>query len=643
VHLWLVLALALAAAEPTLSEAEQSIWTLEIRRSAPASFEAWTDHESPEIRGRTALALGRLQDPASLPWLEELVADPDPAVRAQAAFGLGLTPESAELLRARLLAERDDAVRARLVAALGLAADPADEVLFARALDAGPLEAAEAAEAAIALGRLGLAEPEHVFADTTLIALARQLRRLKPRARHAAAFALARIGTPRPPPEVRRTLQERATDDADPVVRAWSLRALSAAETGEEGMRLAALAARDEDVGVRAAAARYLGKLDVTPARSTLDELLADGDWGVRLETVRAIGAHEALDHDALLRPVLEGPDPELAAAALGVLLAVGVERSTRPWLSEDQPLELQAAAVASLDQPRQLARLAVHSEQALLRTTAAGTLMELEGALAYVDVLLESEDTKVVAVAASLLAEAVSPEPASIDRLAERLAETDDLDLLTEGFGALAVWHAAAQPLPEGLDQVVAGALTHPGASVRAAAAPLAEALELPPPPPMDPVATLPLLSDVQKARSARILTDVGELRVTLRPDLAPLTVWNFATLADEDYFDGLHFHRVVPDFVIQDGCPRGDGWGDPGHQIPDELSWLPYDEGTLGMALSGPDTGGSQWFITLSPQPHLEASYTVFGQISLDNGAAAQVRVGTVIEDVVIERVGW
>ena len=139
----------------------------------------------------------------------------------------------------------------------------------------------------------------------------------------------------------------------------------------------------------------------------------------------------------------------------------------------------------------------------------------------------------------------------------------------------------------------------------------------------------------------SARILTDAGELRVRLHPELAPMTVHNFATLAEQDYFDGLSFHRVVPDFVVQDGCPRGDGWGGPGYAIPDELSWLPYDEGVLGMALSGPDTGGSQWFLTLSPQPHLDGNYTVFGELDVGAGALRGIHQGTLIQDVIIERV--
>ncbi|MCP4804883.1 MAG: peptidylprolyl isomerase [Proteobacteria bacterium] len=140
---------------------------------------------------------------------------------------------------------------------------------------------------------------------------------------------------------------------------------------------------------------------------------------------------------------------------------------------------------------------------------------------------------------------------------------------------------------------------------------------------------------------RMARILTDQGELRVLLRPDVAPYTVHNFAKLAEDDFFDGGAFHRVVPDFVVQDGCPRGDGWGGPAWSIPDELSPLSYDEGVLGMALSGPDTGGSQWFLTLSPQPHLDAVYTVFGELTLGSGTMQSIQQGALIEDIVIERV--
>ena len=94
-------------------------------------------------------------------------------------------------------------------------------------------------------------------------------------------------------------------------------------------------------------------------------------------------------------------------------------------------------------------------------------------------------------------------------------------------------------------------------------------------------------------------------------------MTVDSFAALARKGFFDGTTIHRVVPDFVVQAGDPRGDGTGGPDYALRDELNPLPYVRGRVGMALSGPDTGGSQWFVTLSRQPHLDGAYTVFGEV--------------------------
>ncbi len=126
------------------------------------------------------------------------------------------------------------------------------------------------------------------------------------------------------------------------------------------------------------------------------------------------------------------------------------------------------------------------------------------------------------------------------------------------------------------------------------------------------------PRLVNPQVSTQLYIDTDRGTIQVELAVLDAPLTVENFVTLARKGFFNGLSIHRVVPDFVIQDGDPRGDGEGGPGYTIRDEINERPYLRGTVGMALDPwPDTGGSQWFITHSPQPHLDARYTVFGRV--------------------------
>ncbi len=108
------------------------------------------------------------------------------------------------------------------------------------------------------------------------------------------------------------------------------------------------------------------------------------------------------------------------------------------------------------------------------------------------------------------------------------------------------------------------------------------------------------------------------GEVRLEFFPEDAPRTVDNFIALARRGFYDGLTFHRVVPGFVVQGGCPEGTGRGGPGHTVPAEFNRRRHVRGTVAMARSQhPDSAGSQFYITYGPQPHLDGQYTVFGQV--------------------------
>jgi peptidyl-prolyl cis-trans isomerase B (cyclophilin B) len=124
--------------------------------------------------------------------------------------------------------------------------------------------------------------------------------------------------------------------------------------------------------------------------------------------------------------------------------------------------------------------------------------------------------------------------------------------------------------------------------------------------------------LSESTKNPIAVIHTKKGDINIELFADDSPMTVDNFIQLARSGFYNGLSFVRVVPNFVIQGGDPRGDQNGGPGYQIRDEINLRQYETGTVGMALSGKDTGGSQFFITHSPQPHLDGGYTIFGRVT-------------------------
>lgn len=126
----------------------------------------------------------------------------------------------------------------------------------------------------------------------------------------------------------------------------------------------------------------------------------------------------------------------------------------------------------------------------------------------------------------------------------------------------------------------------------------------------------------ELEKLQYALIRTEKGEIKIKLFPNDAPNTVANFAHLAQSGFYNGLIFHRVIPGFVAQGGCPEGSGRGGPGYKIACELDNNPHKhlKGTLSMAHAGRNTGGSQFFICFAPQPHLDGEHTVFGQIEDD-----------------------
>lgn len=129
---------------------------------------------------------------------------------------------------------------------------------------------------------------------------------------------------------------------------------------------------------------------------------------------------------------------------------------------------------------------------------------------------------------------------------------------------------------------------------------------------------------------KSAVIETVKGDIELILFEEDAPNTVANFEKLSNSGFYDGLTFHRVIPDFVIQGGCPVGDGTGGPGYTIKCEINPNRHVKGALSMAHAGRDTGGSQFFITLSPQPHLDGVHTVFGRVVRGMDVVESIEMG-------------
>ena len=137
---------------------------------------------------------------------------------------------------------------------------------------------------------------------------------------------------------------------------------------------------------------------------------------------------------------------------------------------------------------------------------------------------------------------------------------------------------------------------------------------------------------------KKAIIETEKGKIVLELFEEDAPNTVANFVKLANDGFYNGIKFHRVIPNFVIQGGCPRGDGTGGPGYTIKCEINSRKHKTGTLSMAHAGKDTGGSQFFITHSPQPHLDGVHTVFGQVTEGMDVVNSIKQGDVMKTIKI-----
>lgn len=129
------------------------------------------------------------------------------------------------------------------------------------------------------------------------------------------------------------------------------------------------------------------------------------------------------------------------------------------------------------------------------------------------------------------------------------------------------------------------------------------------------------------------------GKVVMELYPDTAPQHVASFIDLVEKNYYDGLNFHRVVPGFVAQGGCPKGTGTGGPGYAVKAEFNARPHLSGTLAMARSSdPDSAGSQFYICLAPQPSLDGNYTVFGQVTEGFELVQKIKVGDKMTKIIV-----
>jgi cyclophilin family peptidyl-prolyl cis-trans isomerase/HEAT repeat protein len=609
----------------------------------PAAFNRLVTSTSIWVRSRTMLAAGRIGDPAAVNLLVHGLGDPADSVITYAAFGLGELADSSAYATQALgrVAAGNGGGAAEAIAALGKIGAAGGRP-YVEAVLRSNKTGDSVREALLAIWRFprqpatsALVRPFTTSPD--------------PEIRWRAVYALTRGGPdPANVPAFRHWLH-----DADPLVRAVAARGLRAVTVDSAGERPASAAAliealADSIAHVRISAAQVLGQYRDPAHAEATSRLLADADLNVRIAAIQALGQ-------------MKGPT---AAAALQARVADTAERPT-----------LRGMAFTSLVSADQVAGLARASELArspdwLLRLYTARALANAKSTAAFdlVRTLARDSDVRVrgpaVAAAGSIAGDTLQSARAFfIEQLAatdpftraealgalQRLASPGDEVVVMEAFefalrdsvedaaiAAIGVLAKLAEQNPA-IQRSFAARFPLsriPFSSVRRLAIRELKIEEACCPLPARPevyervVRTLlaPALRGAPLPR-VRINTSAGSFELELLAADAPLTVDNFMTLVGKKYFDGGRWHRVVPNFVLQDGDPTGTGSGGPGYAIRDELNRVRYLRGTLGMALSGPDTGGSQFFVTHSPQPHLDGGYTVFGSVVSGMDVADQV----------------
>lgn len=661
---WLI-STAIAAVPP---QTEAMLVRLESLRADPEEFAPFVVDEDADTRARAATALGRLRDGRGIDSLNGLLADPNPDVRESAAHAMGQIPGTRRTLNERFAKESNTDVRVAILHAVGMQGNAWDIDMLLEVVEQ-PVTTQDAVDeigaAANALGQMAIRGINTVRINRVVLTLAQQAKAIDPTIRFNVAFALARIAPTKSPSNIESLLMHAAEHEHEAAIKALLIRAVANLPSSQT---ILIKSIKHPSPAVRIATARA----SVSTQWGGVTELLDDPSPSVSMAAIEAIGRIPSLNRIELLGPIvkrgmdLKGPqkdgqrihpDMARAIAALSALdipkawwetdtarytrVQAGLLPSLSMYMSEDRDPLMRAAATAIAADPENLYRLATADPSGLVRMAAAQRILSDRISYRRAVSLLNAQDPMVLAAVADWLRD--QPNPKSEAVLVSMAQRTDEPSLVYSSVMALAslTYRKPTRKRSSGAPvALLPSLLAHKDPSIRAAGLELAKASGTWPkffeysPDPID-------ITALSEIRSAVISTAHGEIMVTLHPEHAPLTVANFARLADAGFYDGLPFHRVIPDFVAQGGDPRGDGWGGPGHTVPDEISAIRYEEGTLGMAVNGQDTGGSQWFISLAPQPHLNDRYTAFGRVTSGLDTAKSLLPGDRIENVSIERI--
>jgi cyclophilin family peptidyl-prolyl cis-trans isomerase/HEAT repeat protein len=593
--------------------------------------------KEPLVRARCAEALGRIGDPAGVAYLARLIDDRSPLVVKTAVYSLGLVGGDDVLAPLkRCLGEKPAAVKPYVLEALGKAGTKKAVPIIAPWLR--NFDASIRAQAALSLAFTGdsaaASECDAIVQDPD------------PRVAASAAYAMGRLGYSEGAERIAELLSSKESE-----VRFRAVEALGRLKAESAAQPIAGLTA-DPDRWVAVKAAEALGRIGSRKGASALEALLASKDDYLKTLALNGLAVVGGGRHAEAVKPLLADASPMVRRAALGAAVKT-LGDDARPFLldaaergsvlekstalellgglgkADDLPLlvgtlrsngntlarEGAAAGLGAWKKPEELAKPCGYEDSAGRKLTPLEALLEAAG----------GDDWVVASIAIEALGKTGIPEV-----IPDLMRIYGAHDGYNDGDRKLAVVEAIGAGKLKAEDAgkfAIAGFLAKAAAEadprVARAAASAAGKFDLKltaAPSGVWKRGTYPWSSPVLPLgeRKIRIITSRGDIEILLFGDEAPSSVKSILTLAERRFFDGFNFHRVVPGFVIQGGCPRGDGWGDAGYLLRNEVNMHRYERGTVGMADSGKDTAGSQFFITHTAQPHLNGRYVIIGKVT-------------------------
>ncbi|GAA3951179.1 peptidylprolyl isomerase [Hymenobacter algoricola] len=605
---------------------------------ATAALLPFLERPEGQYRREAALAFASVQDKKATAALSAHLTDADPTVRRAAAYALGQTADSTAeaALRQRLTTEPDAANRRYVLEALGKCTSRGGLSALAKLPPSLAADTAALVGQAWGLYRAGL---RGLTSEAAVARTVQLLGKSNPYgARLAAANTLARTRglnlTSYAP-----TLIGVAQNDPSYAVRSSVAASLGkASQAAAVPAALAALTRRDPDYRVRLSALRAMTAGQYAPVKEAAWDALADANeqvaltaaefflasakgepgasllekanklsaWRVRATLLAAALRQGGAQQEAIRTAVQERYSATADPYEKGYLLkALGEDPAAYEFVSQATFVAGQPVVVGTYGLE---ALVAMRSHPAFPEPQQPAFALLLQRAIGTGDVAL-----------LGIAAEAMRNPKLDLRRLFANtvfLRQARDKLLLPRDLEA---WQSLQQTI-DFLESIP----TAPFPVAKAASHPI----------------DWPFVQGIPVGQRAIIHTGKGDVTFRLLVEEAPGSVASFVTLVQQGFYNGKNFHRVVPNFVAQGGCPRGDGWGSSDYNLRSEFADLHYGEGAVGLASAGKDTESCQWFITHAPTPHLDGRYTIFAQVVAGMDVVSRLEIGDRINSIELAR---